>query len=122
MIVLQFLLVVFSFLLLAAHFLRAGALVMMLLSFGLLALVFVRQPWAARVLQAWLAIGALVWALTGFSLAIDRVGQGRPAVRLLVIMGSVALVTILAAVTIQRGAMARHFGLHRPDPGEPPPS
>ncbi|MBS1240647.1 MAG: hypothetical protein H6R40_74 [Gemmatimonadetes bacterium] len=120
MIVLQILLVVFSFLLLSAHFLRAGAILLMLLSFGLLALLFVRRPWAARVLQGWLLLGAVVWILTAVMTATERIGRGRPALRMLLIMGAVALVTALAARTLQRGRLGRYFGLSPSDATEPP--
>ncbi len=111
MIALQFLLVVFCLLLMAAHFLRASAFLMMALCFGLMALLFVRRPWAARVLQGWLLLGSLVWVLTAISAATDRVAQGKPATRLLVILGTVGVVTALGAVTIQRGRMGKYFGL-----------
>ena len=113
MIVLQFLLVVFCMMLMAAHFLRASAFLMMALCFGLMALLFVRRPWAGRVLQGWLGLGTVVWILTAISSATDRLAQGKPAVRLLVILGSVGVVTALAALTIQRGRLGRYFGLGR---------
>ncbi len=111
MIALQLLLVIFCFLLMAAHFMRAGAWPMMLLSFALLSLLAVARPWAARVLQAWLALGCLAWIMSGVSFATDRIAQGRPALRLMVIMASVAVVTALAAYTIQRGRLGRYFKL-----------
>jgi hypothetical protein len=111
MIALQFLLVVFSIMLMAAHFLRASAFLMMALCFGLMALLFVRRPWAARVLQGWLLLGTAVWILTAISAASDRLAQGKPAIRLLVILGTVGVVTALGAVTIQRGRMGRYFGI-----------
>lgn len=122
MIVLQLLLVVFSFLLLAAHFLRAGAILMMLLTFGLLSLLFVRRPWAARVLQAWLLLGAVVWVLTAVMTAVERFGRGRPALRMLLIMAAVAGVTMLAAWTIQLGRLRRHFNLPQSEATEPSPA
>jgi cation transport ATPase len=122
MIVLQIMLVLFSYLLLAAHFLRAGAILMMLLSFGLLALLFVRQPWAARVLQGWLLFGAVVWILTAIMTAVERAGRGRPALRMLLIMGAVAAVTVLAAWTLQRGRLRHYFNLPPSDATESSPS
>jgi hypothetical protein len=120
MIVFQFLLVVVCFLLLAAHFLRAGAVLFMALSFGLLALLPVRRPWAARVLQGWLLLGVVVWVLSGVAFATDRAAQGKPFLRLVAIMGSVAAVTALAALTIQSGRLGRHFGLDQPEEESPP--
>lgn len=113
MIALQFLLVVFCMLLMAAHFLRAGAFFLMALCFGLMALLFVRRPWAARVLQGWLLLGTAVWILTALSAATDRFAQGKPALRLLLILGTVGVVSGLGALTIQRGRLGRYFGLGR---------
>lgn len=110
MIALQILLVVFCHLLLAAHFMRAGAFLMMMLSFGLLAFFAVARPWAARVLQTWLGIGAVVWFLTLMSTASDRLSQDKPWVRMAIILGAVAAVHVLAVITIQRGRLGRYFG------------
>jgi hypothetical protein len=110
MIALQILLVVFCHLLLAAHFMRAGAFLMMILSFGLLAFFAVGQRWAARILQTWLAVGVVVWLLTLMSTASDRLSRDKPWVRMAVILGAVAAVNALAILTIQRGRLGRYFG------------
>ncbi len=99
-------LVALSALLLAAHFSRAGLLPLGVAALLLPLLLFARQAAVARVLQAALALGALEWALTLAQLVSDRRAAGRPFVRLAVILGSVALVTAVAAWLAPRGRRA----------------
>ena len=111
MLVLQVILVVVCLLMLWAHFLRAGAILLAAFCVAMMALLFVRRPWAGRVLQVVLVFGMAVWLLTLVSTATDRIAQGDPWLRLVAILGMVAGVTGLTARTLQRGALGRHFGL-----------
>jgi hypothetical protein len=97
--------------LLAAHFVHAGLLPVAILCLAAGALLWVRRRWAARVLQVVLALGAIEWVLTAATLAHMRSAHQQPFARLLVILGSVAVVTILAALVFQLPALARRFGL-----------
>ncbi|NJD32373.1 MAG: hypothetical protein FIB04_10850 [Gammaproteobacteria bacterium] len=95
-------LAVLALLLLAAHFYRAGSHVLAIVSFALVALVFVTRPWAARVLRITLFLGALEWLRTAWMLAGHRAAMGQPYARMLVILFAVALVTVLAAALAGR--------------------
>jgi hypothetical protein len=86
-----------ALLLLGAHFFRAGLVPVAVGCAALFALLFVRTTWAARVLQVALALGVLEWLRTAWVFASARAEAGQPYGRLLVILGSVALVTALAA-------------------------
>ncbi len=97
-------LAVLALLLLAAHFYRAGSLVLAIAAFALIALAFVTRPWAARVLRITLVLGALEWLRTAWMLAGHRAAVGQPYARMLVILCAVALVTVLAAVLAGRTA------------------
>jgi hypothetical protein len=93
--------------LLAAHFYRAGGYLLAAASFALIALLFLAQPWAARLLRGLLFLGALEWLRTAWVLAAHRAAIGQPSLRMLVILGSVAAVTACAAVLagrLDRGA------------------
>ncbi len=81
MIALQLLPVVLSLLVLGAHFLRAGNLVLIAAALVLLALLAVRRPWAARVVQVALVLGALEWMRTLVQLASFRAQTGQPYLR-----------------------------------------
>ena len=61
---------------LAAHFYRAQAWVPFGVTVGLAPLLLVRAPWAARVLQAALALGALEWLRTAAALVALRQSMG----------------------------------------------
>lgn len=100
-----------ALLLLAAHFVHAGLWPVAVLCAAPIALLWVRRPWAARTLQAVLACGAIEWILTAATLAQLRVAHHQPYVRLFVILGGVAVFTVVAALAIQHPVLARRFGL-----------
>ena len=102
--------------LLAAHLFHAGAVALAVFAALLLGLLAVRRPWAARTVQVVLAIAVIEWIQTAVVLAQLRLRHDQPYVRLVVILGSVALVTGLAAAAFQRPAMRAYFGLSpKPD-------
>ncbi|HVN87628.1 MAG TPA: hypothetical protein VMW17_22555 [Candidatus Binatia bacterium] len=107
---LQLVPVVLSLLVLAAHFLRGGSPILIVV-LAILALVGVRRAWAARVIQASLIVGALEWCRTLFELAVERAHNRQPAGRLVVILGSVALVTLLSSLLFQTRTLRRVYRL-----------
>lgn len=94
---LRFVLPALALVLLAAHFLRGGFFALALLSLGLIALLFVRRTWALRALQAALVLGAFEWLRTAWTLASHRAAAGQPYGRMLLILGTVATITVVAA-------------------------
>ena len=90
---------VLSLLVIAAHFLRAGQLLLVALALAAIGLVFVRRAWSARVLQVALALGALEWVRTIAVLVNERRAEGRPFARMAVILGVVALVAAASALS-----------------------
>ena len=102
--------VVLSLLVLGAHFLRYGNDIGLALSVAPIALLFVRKPWAARVVQVILALGAIEWATTLVGLVQMRMAQGLPATRLAIILGTVIVVTAAAALLFETQTMKRIYG------------
>jgi len=96
---------------LAAHFYRAQAWVPFGVTVGLAPLLFVRAPWAARVLQAALALGALEWLRTAAALVALRQSMGQPWTRLALILGAVALATAACALVFQWRPVRERFGI-----------
>lgn len=92
--------VVLAVLVLAAHFFRARQMPFVALSLALPLLLFVRERWSARAVQAGLVLGALEWVRTLAFFAGQRVEAGRPWGRLAVILGAVAVLTALAALAV----------------------
>ena len=102
-----------ALLLLGAHFFRAALVPLTVVCLGLVALLFVRARWAWLTLQVALAIGTLEWLRTAWEFASMRAAMGQTYTRLLVILGSVALVTALAALALRTGMARDHFGSPR---------
>ncbi len=102
-----------SLLVLGAHFLRAGRMGLVLLCLVLVALLFVRRRWAALAVQVALALGALEWVRATLALAGERIGMGRPWVRMAAILGAVAAVCAVAALLLATRRARRWFGAAR---------
>lgn len=98
-----------ALLLLGAHFFRAALVPLTVVCLGLIALLFVRARWAWLTLQVALAIGTLEWLRTAWEFASLRAAMGQPYARLLVILGSVVLVTALAALALRTRTAREHF-------------
>jgi hypothetical protein len=101
--------VIFSALIMSAHFSRAYqdelAIVCLLLPF----LLFIRKQWVARLFQVLLVIGSLVWVKTAWTLVQIRQAQGVSWIRLLIILGIVALFTGLSALVFQTKALKERY-------------
>ena len=106
--------VVLSLVVLGAHFMRYGNSIGVFGSLVLIALLIVRRPWVARLMQAVLILGALEWARTLYELVQIRAAQGQPFTRMIVILGVVAAVTFCSALLFQSPALKRIYRLDRP--------
>ena len=100
-----------SLLLLAAHFLRAENIVLVVLIFLVVGLLFVKRPWSARVVQIVLVLGAIEWILTLSGLVARRLEMGQPYGRMVVILGSVAFLTAMSALVFRTKTLRERFGL-----------
>ncbi|HET9652443.1 MAG TPA: hypothetical protein VFP36_09635, partial [Usitatibacter sp.] len=69
---------ILSLLVLAAHFLREGGLLLVVACIALMLLLAWRRPWVPRVVQAALALGTLEWLRTAVILVQERMADGRP--------------------------------------------
>ena len=101
--------VVISFVLLAAHFLRAGQTVVMLISLALILFLFVKQHWVPRLLQLALLLGAIEWVVTLVSVAQMRIEFGMPWTRMAIILGTVALFTLLSGLVFRTSALRQRY-------------
>lgn len=105
-----------SLLVLAAHFLRRAQSPAVLLCFGLFALLWVRRPWATRVVQLALVAGAAIWTRTLLGFAAARRAAGEPWERMALILGIVAGISLLAALAFELPALKRRDGRIGPPP------
>jgi hypothetical protein len=87
-------------LVLAAHYLRFGGLLFVLICLGMLILAWVPRTWATRTVQVGLALGALEWLGTAMRLVDERQAMGLPWHRLAAILGSVGGVALVALLLL----------------------
>jgi hypothetical protein len=103
--------VVLSLAVLGAHFLRYGNWIGVIGSLVLIALLFVRRPWVARLMQAVLVLGTLEWIRTLHALMTVRAAHDLPFARMAVILGVVAAVSLCSALLFQAPALKRRYRL-----------
>lgn len=109
MIFLRLLPVFISFLLLGAHFYRAGHLVLVLISVLMILLLALRQSWVPRAIQVALLLGGLEWLRTLYVIVQLRVDHELPWTRLAIILSSVALFTAISALVFQGRCMRNRY-------------
>jgi hypothetical protein len=78
---------------------------------GLLGLMPVPRPWAARIVQAALVMGAVRWVLVAWMIGAARAAAGAPYLRMALILGAVALFTLLATLVFRSTRLRRFYGL-----------
>jgi len=96
---------------LGAHFYRAGAWPLVLACLVLIALLSWPRAWVARLMQWCLLAGALEWIWTAFVHVQQRVALGQPWIRLVLILGAVAVATAAAALVFRSGRLRVRFAL-----------
>jgi hypothetical protein len=101
--------VIISFLLLAAHFYRAGQLVPAIASLCFLLLLMIRKAWVPWVIQLTLLIGAVEWLRTLAFIAQMRIEFAMPWARLAIILGSVALFTALSGLVFRNKNLRKRY-------------
>lgn len=111
--VLSFLLIVLSLLVLGAHFMRSGFGAFVVIALLLVLLLPVRRRWVARTVQLVLVLGSLEWVRTLVQLAMWRGQQGEPFLRMVLILGTVAALTLGAALLFQTRSLKSIYGLQR---------
>jgi hypothetical protein len=101
--------VILSFLLLAAHFYRAGYPVLSGLCVALLILLFLRKSWVPRLFQLLLILGALEWLRALYFFAAMRIAWDQPWTRLAFILGAVAVFTALSGLVFRNRRLAAFY-------------
>lgn len=103
--------IVLSLVVLGAHFMRYGNTLGMVAVVFLIGLLFVRQQWAARLVQIALVLGALEWMHTLYVTAQLRMAFGEPVTRLVFILGGVIAVTLASALFFQTKELKKIYRL-----------
>ena len=96
---------------LAAHFFRAGTWWLAAGCGALVILLALPRPWVARLVQLCLLAGMAEWVWTLFGLAQQRAALGQPWLRLVVILGAVALLTAASALVFRNARLKARYRL-----------
>lgn len=118
MIFLRLLPILVSGALLAAHFLRAGQVLLVLACLAFPFLLFVRKQWAVRIVQVILVLGGLEWIRTLLTLVAERAQTGQPWVRMSVILLAVALWTAGSLLVFLQPSLKTFYGLGVEEDGQ----
>ena len=86
--------VLLSLLLIGAHFLRFGNVLVPILSLLLIVALCIREPLVARAVQLALLLATAEWVRVAFDLVAARLEAGLPWTRLALILGAVAALAI----------------------------
>lgn len=103
--ILRILPLIIAFLLLAAHFLRAGSLVLTLACLLAPLLLLMRRRWTLMLVQFSAYVGAGVWLYTAIHLVQERIMFGRPWSKAAIIIGTVTLFTIVGGLLLNSRAI-----------------
>ncbi len=109
----KFVLPVFTLLLLSAHYSRADNLLMTIVFIILPFLFFIRKTWVRRMLQLALIFGTGVWIQTAINIVKIRIDNDMDWIRLAIILGAIALLTLFSAILLEFKRFKNHFDTAR---------
>ena len=107
--VLNIILITLCFLLMGAHFLRAGWNVLMLLSLASPLLLLYRKKWVALLLQLFLLFGAIEWIRTMVETISFRMNTGQDWSRFFIILLVVVMLTLYSGISLRIKPLKDHF-------------
>lgn len=107
--------VILSFLLLAAHFYRAGNVIVTGICVAALFLLFLRKSWVPRLFQVLLVLGALEWLRALYFFASMRIAFNEPWTRLAIILGAVALFTAASGLVFRNRSVRDRYRTEKID-------
>src|SRR5688572_3426758 len=98
---------ILSFLMMGAHFTRSGHRELMVMCLAIPFLLIMRRGWSVLVVQLALLAGAALWLWTMWEITQVRAAMGQPAMRMMIILTSVAAWTALSALLLELPACKR---------------
>lgn len=93
-----------SAILLAAHFLRAGNIALVVLCLAAPLMLATGTRWSVIVVQGLLIVAAGEWVRTALLIAKERAAAGAPVARMFLILGTVAALTLFSALPLRTRA------------------
>ncbi len=110
LIMFQLMPVVFSALLIGAHFLRSQHYIFVAICLALPFVLIIRHSISVRIVQIGLLIAGIEWVRTIFVLASARADMGLPWTRLVIILGIVASFTFASALVFFTKTLKEIYG------------
>lgn len=101
---------VIMILLLAAHFSRANQNILAVIVLLIPLLLFIRQRWVIHTLQIVAYLGAFAWLFSAYQYIQVRMETGDDWIRLLLILGSVALYSLWAGYFLRSPYIETNYG------------
>jgi len=98
--VFRVILLILAYLLLGAHFLRGGHLWLVIISLLMPSLLLIKKRWSLILVQIGLYLGAWIWVRTAIIIIHDRILMSAPWGKVVIIIGPVALFTLLAGLLL----------------------
>lgn len=100
-----------SALIMAAHFFRIRLDLIVVLSICFPFLLLFKTKWAVRLVQIILLLGAIEWIRTIYLLVNERITTGEPWIRLVIILGIVALFTGFSSLVFKIRSIKERYKL-----------
>lgn len=98
--------------LLAAHFSRAGSDLLAVMSLFIPLLFLVKQKWVILTLEIVAYLASVIWLYGAYAYIQIRIATGDDWMRLLIIMGSVALYTAWTGFFLRSEKIKAVYGLN----------
>jgi len=95
--------------LIAAHFLRRGAIVPAVLCLLVPLLFFYRRRWSLILLQVAAYVSAGVWVMATVHIVQQRLAQGRPWATAAIILAAVFLLTVAAGALLNSRSIREKY-------------
>lgn len=109
MIIIRLLPVIISFILLAAHFSRLDLRALAFLSIAFPLLLLLKKPWIPNLFRVALVLATLEWLRSMYFYILDYQHIEKSWTRLSIIIGSVALFTLLSALVFQLKSIKNRY-------------
>jgi hypothetical protein len=104
--------IIIAALLLAAHFLRAGNLLLTAVCGLMPLLLLIKKRWSVWALQLFAFAGVVIWLGVAITIVRQRIMLGDSWLRVLFILGGVALFTAAAGLLLNSAAVKERYPPH----------
>ncbi len=98
-----------SSILLGAHFLRDGNLILAAACVLIPLLLLIKKPWSLLATQGLMYVGVVIWLYTAYTMIQVRQFLGQDWSRLAIILGTVALFTLFSGLQLNSAVVKKRY-------------